>query len=220
MMRETMRDAPGVGLAAPQVGVPLRICVIDLSVGRDPNGLSQILEIDRGQADGIVVDQAVTDLGGFFIGRIRNVDGDHRAQVLLITDVDSSLGVYIDRTGTNGIAQGGWPDHLLTVLRLDQNSNVAKGDLIKTAGSGLVPRGLLLGQVLSVTTSDIAVEQQADAYPLADLGAVNQVLVILGGTGVAQPSPTPTLMPSPTVTPFPTLTPSPTPRATSTPRKR
>ena len=38
-MVETMYAAPGIGLAAPQVGVPLRIFVIDLSVGRDPNGL-------------------------------------------------------------------------------------------------------------------------------------------------------------------------------------
>ncbi|MDR1696590.1 MAG: peptide deformylase [Endomicrobium sp.] len=30
-MLETMYDAPGVGLAAPQVGVSLRICVIDVS---------------------------------------------------------------------------------------------------------------------------------------------------------------------------------------------
>jgi peptide deformylase len=29
LMRETMRDAPGVGLAAPQVGVPLQIAVIE-----------------------------------------------------------------------------------------------------------------------------------------------------------------------------------------------
>ncbi len=29
MMRETMRDAPGVGLAAPQVGVPLQLVVIE-----------------------------------------------------------------------------------------------------------------------------------------------------------------------------------------------
>ena len=28
-MRETMRAAPGVGLAAPQVGVPLRLAVIE-----------------------------------------------------------------------------------------------------------------------------------------------------------------------------------------------
>ncbi|HEY6356776.1 MAG TPA: peptide deformylase [Vicinamibacterales bacterium] len=33
-MIDTMYAAPGVGLAAPQVGVPLRVCVIDLSVGK------------------------------------------------------------------------------------------------------------------------------------------------------------------------------------------
>jgi peptide deformylase len=33
---ETMYAAPGIGLAATQVGVPLRVFVIDLSVGRDP----------------------------------------------------------------------------------------------------------------------------------------------------------------------------------------
>ena len=38
-MIETMYAAPGVGLAAPQVGVPLRIFVVDISLGRDPNGL-------------------------------------------------------------------------------------------------------------------------------------------------------------------------------------
>jgi peptide deformylase len=38
-MVETMYAAPGIGLAAPQIGVPLRIFVVDLSVGRDPNGL-------------------------------------------------------------------------------------------------------------------------------------------------------------------------------------
>jgi peptide deformylase len=29
VMRETMRDAPGVGLAAPQIGLPLRLAVIE-----------------------------------------------------------------------------------------------------------------------------------------------------------------------------------------------
>ena len=38
-MIETMYAAPGVGLAAPQVGVPLRIFVIDPSMGRDPAAL-------------------------------------------------------------------------------------------------------------------------------------------------------------------------------------
>jgi peptide deformylase len=35
-MVETMHAAPGIGLAAPQVGVEERIAVLDLSVGEDP----------------------------------------------------------------------------------------------------------------------------------------------------------------------------------------
>jgi peptide deformylase len=38
-MIDTMHAAPGIGLAAPQVGVDLRLAVVDLSVGDDPEGL-------------------------------------------------------------------------------------------------------------------------------------------------------------------------------------
>jgi len=50
-MVETMYAAPGIGLAAPQVGVPLRILVIDLSIGRDPKGLITMINpefVERG----------------------------------------------------------------------------------------------------------------------------------------------------------------------------
>ncbi len=38
-MIETMYAAPGIGLAATQVGVPLRVFVVDVSVGRDRKDL-------------------------------------------------------------------------------------------------------------------------------------------------------------------------------------
>ena len=38
-MVATCHAAPGVGLAAPQIGVNRRIAVIDLSIGADPNAL-------------------------------------------------------------------------------------------------------------------------------------------------------------------------------------
>lgn len=38
-MVETMHAAPGIGLAANQVGVSSRICVVDLSAGEDPEAL-------------------------------------------------------------------------------------------------------------------------------------------------------------------------------------
>jgi len=42
-MVHTMYAAPGIGLAAPQIGVPLRVIVIDLSVGEDPSQLIQLV---------------------------------------------------------------------------------------------------------------------------------------------------------------------------------
>jgi peptide deformylase len=41
-MRETMRDAPGVGLAAPQVGLPL-----DLAVIEDPEDAQRMIAAER-----------------------------------------------------------------------------------------------------------------------------------------------------------------------------
>lgn len=38
-MIETMYSAPGIGLAAPQVGINIRLVTIDLSVGEDPSQL-------------------------------------------------------------------------------------------------------------------------------------------------------------------------------------
>ena len=38
-MVETMHAAPGVGLAAPQVGVERRLAVVDVSVGKDASAL-------------------------------------------------------------------------------------------------------------------------------------------------------------------------------------
>ncbi len=42
-MVETMHAAPGVGLAAPQVGVTLRLAVVDLSVGKEPEELKVLV---------------------------------------------------------------------------------------------------------------------------------------------------------------------------------
>jgi peptide deformylase len=38
-MIETCHAAPGIGLAAPQIGINLRVAIVDLSVGADPNGV-------------------------------------------------------------------------------------------------------------------------------------------------------------------------------------
>jgi len=56
-MIETMYAAPGVGLAAPQVGVALRIFVVDVSVGRDANGLMTFINPEFVERDGTQLEE-------------------------------------------------------------------------------------------------------------------------------------------------------------------
>lgn len=51
-MVTTMYAAPGIGLAAPQVGVPLRLIVIDLSVGEDPSQMIRLANPEILERDG------------------------------------------------------------------------------------------------------------------------------------------------------------------------
>jgi peptide deformylase len=56
-MVETMYAAPGVGLAAPQVGVPLRLFVIDVSLGHDPKGLITIFNPEFVERQGMQLEE-------------------------------------------------------------------------------------------------------------------------------------------------------------------
>ena len=42
-MAETMNHAPGIGLAANQIGVGLRVCIVDLSSGSEPGALRVLI---------------------------------------------------------------------------------------------------------------------------------------------------------------------------------
>jgi peptide deformylase len=56
-MIQTMYGAPGIGLAAPQVGVGLRVFVVDLSVGRDPSQLIALVNPEFVQRDGTQLEE-------------------------------------------------------------------------------------------------------------------------------------------------------------------
>src|SRR5512144_2548585 len=56
-MVETMYAAPGVGLAAPQLSVPLRIFVIDLSVGRATGELVVMINPEFIERDGTQLEE-------------------------------------------------------------------------------------------------------------------------------------------------------------------
>jgi peptide deformylase len=56
-MIETMYAAPGVGLAAPQIGVPLRAFVVDVSVGRSSADLIVLINPVFVEREGMQIEE-------------------------------------------------------------------------------------------------------------------------------------------------------------------
>lgn len=56
-MAETMYAAPGVGLAGPQVGVPLRLFVVDVTVGKGPGNLIEIVNPEFVLCEGMQMEE-------------------------------------------------------------------------------------------------------------------------------------------------------------------
>ena len=87
-MIETMYAAPGIGLAAPQVGVPLRVFVADLSVGRDPTQLIVMINPEFVEREGTQLEEeGCLSLPGFNAtvlrpsrAVVRGLDRDGREQ--------------------------------------------------------------------------------------------------------------------------------------------
>jgi peptide deformylase len=65
-MIETMYAAPGIGLAAPQIGVAKRICVIDLSSGKTGGELLVLVNPEFVQREGMQLeDEGCLSVPGF-----------------------------------------------------------------------------------------------------------------------------------------------------------
>ena len=56
-MIETMYAAPGIGLAATQVGVPVRVFVVDLSVGKKNGELITLVNPEFVERDGLQIEE-------------------------------------------------------------------------------------------------------------------------------------------------------------------
>jgi peptide deformylase len=56
-MIQTMYAAPGIGLAAPQIGVPVRVFVVDLSSGRDPDALITMINPAFVEQEGLQLEE-------------------------------------------------------------------------------------------------------------------------------------------------------------------
>ncbi len=86
-MFETMYAANGVGLAAPQIGISLKLCVIDVSCGKEPNARLVLLNPEIVATEGLQVeDEGCLSLPDFRAKTPRPLRATVRAQDLSGTE--------------------------------------------------------------------------------------------------------------------------------------
>ena len=123
-MIDSMYAAPGIGLAAPQVGVPLRVSVIDLSVGRRGGELVTLINPEFVERDGMQLeDEGCLSVPGF----TATVARPERAVVKALDRTGKER--FIEGTGLLARALQHELDHLDGMLFLDRLRGL-KRDLI------------------------------------------------------------------------------------------
>lgn len=156
-----------------------------VGVRLDPKGL-QLVTIDRGASDGVARMMPVVT-GQGVVGRVHSV-GDSTADVLLLTDRNSSVAVRVDRSRARANVRGtGSPDlcRLEYALRSD---DMADGDVLVTSGTdGVFPSGLHVGKLTGLKRSGQGLYQRADVAPAVDVTKLEEVLVVTS----AEPRPAP-----------------------------
>jgi peptide deformylase len=134
-MTETMRDANGVGLAAPQVGVSSRVIVIDTEYGEAPPYVLVNPEITAASEDTAVEDEGCLSLPGISL----NVSRPARVSVRAQNENGEEFAIE-NASGLLAKALQHEIDHLNGILFIDHVS--------------AIQRGLLRGKLKKISAGD------------------------------------------------------------------
>jgi rod shape-determining protein MreC len=143
------------------------------------------LELDVGDA-AVEAGMPVMAPGGV-VGQIRNLNGT-RAEVLLMTDPRSAIDVVLEQSRARGVAVGTGEEktYAARLEYLQRSFKVVEGERVLTTGDdGRYPRGLVVGEVATLGGDVVGPFQSAVVRPMVDLGALDEVFVVLGPTGLS-----------------------------------
>ena len=153
-------------------------------ISRDSNDEYGAFTIDAGSVDGIQVhDPVITDAG--LVGYVSSV-GLTTSKVTTILDPNISVGAIDSRTSDAGIIGGnltltsGGKTRMYNIRR---TSSVAIGDYVVTSGSGVFPKGLLIGKISNISQEEFKTSLYAEIEPFVNVREIRQVMVITDFSG-------------------------------------
>jgi len=145
-------------------------------VSRSPSNWFETVFINKGSRDGIAAGTAVLCEQGV-VGRTVEV-GRFSSKVMLITDPESSIGVFAEKSRELGIAVGGAMNSL-QVKYVGAGSPISEGDQMLTSGmGGVFPKGIPVGIVTKTSARDFDLFKYVELKPLTDFAKLFKVYVI------------------------------------------
>ncbi|MDC0715033.1 rod shape-determining protein MreC [Stigmatella sp. ncwal1] len=174
---ERLRQLLGYTEAVPGPEIPARV------VGVNPVAKLLSVRISSGERQGVFEGMSVVTPDGI-VGRVIRTTG-HYADVALVTDPQSRVGVRVQRSRARGTAAGSGSGPLLLENML-RTEDVENGDLIITSGTdGVYPPGMVVGRVTNLEKKEHGMFQGADIVPAVDTTKLEEVLVVGSPYGVA-----------------------------------
>lgn len=144
-------------------------------IGSSGSEQSRSVYIDKGTSDGVEKDMAVITADGL-VGKVLRAYGSS-AQVLLINDQSSGVGVILDKSRLQGVIKGTAAGEVV-LEKVMTDEQVSPGDLIVTSGGDQIfPKGITVGTVIKVSPgADLFLNIRVK--PSANLSRLEEVLVI------------------------------------------
>ncbi len=153
LQNDTLRQQLGFNPTPTRKLIPAEVA------SYQPDNFRGYLTLGRGTNDGIKVGQAVV-LGGALVGRVSEAT-PISAKVWLLSDPNFRLNGLDQQSRATGTVNGALGTGLV-MDKIAQTDAVKPGDTIITSGLGdEVPKGIIIGRVETVATSDNAVFQTA-----------------------------------------------------------
>lgn len=148
-------------------------------MGKNLDNTEEAIIINRGEQDGIKVNQAVITAAGILVGKISETR-DQTAMVRLINDNQSKIAATIlNDAKSMGVVEGGF-GLSLTMGLIPRNETVLVGQKVITSGlEDGIPEGLLIGDISIIENEAYKPFQQAVLSPIVALDKINLVSVIV-----------------------------------------
>ncbi|HDI46134.1 MAG TPA: rod shape-determining protein MreC [Candidatus Omnitrophica bacterium] len=138
--------------------------------------LSDQIIINAGRNKNVKPNSAVVSKYGL-VGMVDEVDFQF-STVLPIYDPRFQISVRISSTREVALLKGQGKDRNLLLAYLDLDTQAKSGDLVFTSGEGILPKGIFVGEIKSISVHPSQVYKIAKVKPVVEINKVEEVIVV------------------------------------------